>query len=128
LIAEGGRWLRRPLLSGFLLSDGAGVDLQRRYASFEWTRLGRSMGARAVIIVLLSAMVSGCAFPVKKSTRAKPDHFHHRSVVRVISHHELSETEKDKLFENFQRWRTAQGQVKPGASALVEFDQHVDPR
>jgi hypothetical protein len=128
LIAEGERWLRRPLLWGFLLFERSGVELQRRCASFQWTRPGQSMGARAVIAVLLSAMVCSCAFPVKKSTRAKPDHFHHHSVVRVISHHELSETEKDKLFEDFQRWRAAQGQVEPGASSLVEFDQHVDPR
>jgi hypothetical protein len=86
------------------------------------------MGAWAVIAVLLSAMC-GCALPVKKVTPAKADRSHHHSVVRATSHHELSEAEKDKLFEGFQRWRAAKGQVvEPKASMLVEFDQPPDPR
>jgi hypothetical protein len=84
------------------------------------------MGARAFIAVLLSAMC-GCALPAKKVTRAKADHTHHHSMVRATNHHELSETEKDKLFEDFQRWHAAKGQVELGGSTLVQFDQHLDP-
>jgi hypothetical protein len=85
------------------------------------------VGARVAIVVLLSAMC-GCALPGKKVTRAKTDRSHHHSVVRATSHHELSETEKNKLFEDFQRWRAAKGQVEPGASSLVEFNQPLEPR
>lgn len=87
---------------------------------------GRSVGARVVIVVLVSALY-GCALPGKKVTRAKTDRSHHHSVVPAASHHELSETEKNKLFEDFQRWRAAKGQAEPGASSLVEFDQPLEP-
>jgi hypothetical protein len=79
-----------------------------------------------VIVVLLSALC-GCALPGKNVIRAKTDRSHHHSVVRATSHHDLSETEKNKLFEDFQRWRAAKGQAEPGASSLVEFDQPLKP-
>jgi hypothetical protein len=98
---------------------------------FNWMRKRcgseRLMGSRVVILMLLSALCS-CTLPGKKVTRAKTDLSRHHSVVRATSHHKLSEAEKNKLFEDFQRWRVANGQVEPRASSLVEDDQPLEPR
>jgi hypothetical protein len=64
------------------------------------------VGACAVVAVLFYALC-GCALPAKKMTPSKADHSQHHSIVRATSHHELSQTEKDKLFEDFQRWHAA---------------------
>jgi hypothetical protein len=86
------------------------------------------LGIRVVNVVVLS-LVCGCTPPAKKATLAGTGRPHHHTTAHANSHphHELSDAEKDKLFQDFQRWRAAKGQIEPQALLpLVEADQPLD--
>jgi hypothetical protein len=82
------------------------------------------LGIRVIAMVVLS-LVCGCAPPAKKPALAGTSRPHHHTAARSNSHprHELSQAQKDKLFEGFQRWRAAQRQDEPQAAPIVEVDQ-----
>jgi hypothetical protein len=55
--------------------------------------------------------------------RPKLDRSHHYTTVGTDSHahRELSEIEKVKLFQDFERWNAINGPAKPAAPSLAEI-------
>jgi hypothetical protein len=82
------------------------------------------LGIRVITLILLTVM-SGCTPPVKKVTHAKTDGSSHRPIATSNSrpHNQLSQSEKDKLFKDFQRWLAAKKQADFKASPLMEADE-----
>lgn len=85
---------------------------------------GRSLGARVVIAILFCGLY-GCAPPVQKVARPKIDRSHRHTTAGTDSHahHDLSEAEKAKLFEEFERWHAAREPAKAAAPSLVEIEE-----
>jgi hypothetical protein len=81
------------------------------------------LGIRVITLVFLSVM-SGCTPPVKKVTHVKTDGSSHHPIAAATgrAHHQLSQSEKDKLFKDFQRWLAAKKQADMKAPPLVEVD------
>jgi hypothetical protein len=86
----------------------------------------RNLGANILILFL----ICGCVTPSRKvlplSTKAtsmgtRQLHRHPTIHANRSTRHELSDIEKDKLFQGFMRWLTVNGQG--GLGALVEAGQ-----
>jgi hypothetical protein len=80
------------------------------------------------IVILL--VVCGCVPPAKKGIPIGMRHWHGQPAIPSSNGNSqnLSETEKDKLFRDFERWRAAKGQFGPGASPLADASQPHDTR
>jgi hypothetical protein len=120
---------RRRSRAGIVFPHGSAFDDQwcgseeSNWMPKPWG-LGRSLVARVVIAILFCGLY-GCAPPVQKVARPKIDRPHHHTTVGTDSraHHELSETEKAKLFQDFERWHAAKGPVEPATPSLVEIEE-----
>jgi hypothetical protein len=88
------------------------------------------LGSRVIVLFLL-LVLCGCDPPPtapKVTTQTKIDHsIHHTTTAsNQRPRHELSASEKDKLFRNFERWLAAKKQANMKASPLVVVDQPPD--
>jgi hypothetical protein len=87
----------------------------------------RSLGIWVVNLFILSLMC-GCVPPANKATQARTGRAHHHAATHSNSraHRELTNAEKEALFQNFERWRAANRRIPDTALPIVEVDQPVE--
>jgi hypothetical protein len=75
-------------------------------------------------------IVCGCVPPTKEVIPMGTWREHRQPPIpsAKTNRHELSDTEKDKLFRDFEHWRAARGQVALDASPLVDASEPLDAR